>query len=69
MEQLTALGIPPLASPALALEAPVLVSDEEVDILVMVVGVDMVIMVMVELEPEPVDEEAEPAIPEEEMLN
>jgi len=53
----------------LALEAPVPASDEVVDILVMVVGVDMVIMVMVELEPEPVDEEAEPAIPEEEMLN
>ena len=63
------MGIPPLASPALALEAPVPASDEVVDILVMVVGVDMVIIVMVELEPEPVDEEAEPAIPEEEMLN
>jgi hypothetical protein len=70
-DQLTALGIPPLASPALALEAP----DPDptpvpvVELLVMVVGVDMVIMVMVELELEPVDEEAEPAIPLEEMLN
>ena len=68
-EKLTVLGIPPLASPALALEAPVPAPDEVVDILVIVVGVDMVIMVMVELELEPVDEEAEPAIPEAEMLN
>jgi hypothetical protein len=61
--------MPPLASPALALEAPVTAPVEVVDILVMVVGVDMVIIVMVELELEPVDDEAEPAIPEEEMLN
>lgn len=67
--RLTALGIPPLASPAFALEAP---DPDEVPVevvLVMVVGVDMVTIVMVELEPEPVDEEAEPAIPEEVMLN
>jgi len=63
---LTALGIPPLASPALALAAPV--PDEVVVLLVMVVGVDMVI-IMVVVELEPVDEDAEPAIPDEVMLN
>ena len=62
----TALGIPPLASPALALAAPV--PDEVVVLLVMVVGVDMVI-IMVVVELEPVDEDAEPAIPDEVMLN
>jgi len=64
--RLTALGIPPLASPALALTAPL--PDEVVVLLVMVVGVDMVI-IMVVVELEPVDEDAEPAIPDEVMLN
>lgn len=71
LKRLTAPGIPPLASPALALDAPIPAPapDEVVAVLVMVVGVDMVIMVMVELEAPVDEEEAIPAIPLDEMLN
>lgn len=63
-----ALGIPPLASPAPADEDP-LPEPAVIVVLVMVVGVVLVIIiVMVELE-ELEAEPAEPAIPEDEMLN
>jgi hypothetical protein len=69
--QLTeALGIPPLASPAPAAETPLEVPERAVMVVLdMVVGVELVlIIVMVELELE-LEETAEPAIPDDEMLN